>query len=89
MSGITHSLAWLRHVLTGDPVYSTVSLFDGFEANLEIVAGAATRTVTFPVTWVWLGPRLSMISAGAVAGVALRCNGTTDANMIAAYAVSA
>lgn len=84
----THHFGWERHVLTGNVVYSTSGLFDGYETSVEVVAGGARRTLGFPVTWVWLGKMPVDIAAGLVGVFSLRGNGTGDGNVIAAWAVS-
>ncbi|MGE0349816.1 hypothetical protein [Hydrogenophaga sp.] len=74
---------------TGDITFTASNMAAGRSFELEIVAGAADRDLVYPAAWVELGQALPLILlAGEILCIALRSNGTTEASVRAAGAVS-
>jgi hypothetical protein len=56
--------------------------------TVRIIAGASTRTLTFPSTWVFVGTKPADILSGKTGILTVTSFGTTEANCVAAWAVS-
>lgn len=74
---------------TGDITFTASNMAAGRTFELEIAAGASTRTLAWPAAWVALGAALPLsLASGEILCVAVRSNGTTEASVRAAAAVS-
>jgi hypothetical protein len=75
--------------LTGDVQFITANLSPGCSLSLRITADGTTRNFTFPVGWKFLGAAApASIAASKVGILSLTSYGTTDDDVIAAYAVT-
>lgn len=73
--------------LTGNLELLTSNLANGRELRLRLVCDGTQRTLTFPVDWKFVGPKPAGIAASKVAILSLASFGTTNADVVAAYAV--
>lgn len=68
--------------LTGGATFTTSGRAAGRHLELVLVAGAAARTLAWPVGWQAFGSALpTSLAAGAVLRLAIECLGTTDADI--------
>lgn len=89
IDGDSHHGAWLVCTIDAALEIATDNLFDGFECNVQIVEDdSSEQDLTWPAGWVWLGSTPATLAADAVGVVAIRCNGSADANVVAAWGVS-
>jgi hypothetical protein len=73
--------------LTGDLTLTTSNRATGRTAVIRLLPGAAQRTLTFPVGWVFLGTKPATLAASKTAVLSLTFFGTADTDCVAAYAV--
>lgn len=73
--------------LTGDLELLSSNLANGREVRLRLVCDATGRTLTFPTDWKFVGTKPANIAASKVAILSLAAFGTTNADVVAAYAV--
>jgi hypothetical protein len=73
--------------LTGDLELTTSNLANGRSLVIRLVNDASQRTLTFPTDWKFLGTKPANIAASKVAVLSLTAFGTTNADVVAAYAV--
>lgn len=73
--------------LTGNLELTTSNLAAGRTVVLRLLPGASQRTLTFPVDWVFIGSKPANIAASKTAVLSLTAFGTTNADVVAAYAV--
>lgn len=79
----------ITHNLTGNTTYTVNTATYGTGRTLTVrITTAATRLLTFPSSWVFLGPRPSAILANNTGVLSVTCFGTTEADCVAAWAVS-
>lgn len=77
-----------RYAMEDDAVFSSVARAPGRSARVVLKAGNASRNLTFPADWVFVGaPRPATLAAGKRAVLALDCDGATDADVTATYLV--
>lgn len=72
--------------LTGALTFTTSSRASGRQVTIRLVCDSTTRTLTFPVGWVFLGNRPAEIAASKVGVLSVTFFGTSDADCLAAYA---
>jgi hypothetical protein len=72
--------------LTGNLEFLTSNLANGREVRLRLVCDATQRTLTFPTDWKFVCLKPANIAASKVAILSLAAFGTTNADVIAAYA---
>lgn len=75
------------HAITGNITYTTSNLADGREVTIIITCDATARTFTFPAGWVFVGAKPTGIAISKKAVLTLTATSTTDASVVAAYAV--
>jgi hypothetical protein len=73
--------------LTGNLVLTTSNLANGRTLVIRLVADANQRTLTFPTDWKFLGTKPANIAASKVGVLSITAFGTTNADVVAAYAV--
>ncbi len=73
--------------LTGNLVLTTSNLANGRTLVIRLVADANQRTLTFPTDWKFLGTKPANIAASKVGVLSITAFGTTNAYVVAAYAV--
>jgi hypothetical protein len=73
--------------LTGDLELTTSNLANGRTLVIRLVADGSQRTLTFPTDWKFLGTKPANIAASKVAVLSITAFGTTNADVVAAYAV--
>jgi hypothetical protein len=73
--------------LTGALELLTSNLANGREVRLRLVCDATQRTLTFPTDWRFVGTKPANLAASKVAVLSLAAFGTTNADVVAAYAV--
>ncbi len=77
----------MTHDITGNITYTTSNKGTGKRKTIKILADGSTRTFTFP-SWKFIGAAApTNISANKTAILTLECFSTTDASIVAAYAV--
>ena len=75
--------------IASNTTYSTPSnIASGRSKTVKLLCDGTTRTLTFPA-WKFLGVKPTEIAANKTAVLTLTCFGTTDADIVAAYAVEA
>jgi hypothetical protein len=72
--------------LTGNLELTTSNLANGRTLVLRIVADATQRTFTFPVDWKFVSTKPATLDASKTAILSLTAFGSTNADVIAAYA---
>ncbi len=72
---------------TGPLELTTSNLANGRTTGLRLIPGASSRTLIFPVDWVFVSAKPASIPANKVARLSIECHGTTDANVVAAIAI--
>lgn len=73
--------------LTGDIEFTTANLGAGRSCSVRIEADGSTRSFTFPANWVFVGTAPTDIASGKTGVLSLTAYGSTDATVVAAYAV--
>lgn len=73
--------------LTGALELLSSNLANGREVRLRLVCDGTQRTLTFPTDWKFVGTKPANIAASKVAILSLAAFGTTNADVVAAYAV--
>lgn len=73
--------------LTGNLELLTSNLANSREVRLRLVCDGTQRTLTFPTDWKFVGTKPANIAASKVAILSLAAFGTTNADVVAAYAV--
>jgi hypothetical protein len=73
--------------LTGNLELTTSNLANGRTLVIRLVADANQRTLTFPTDWKFLGTKPANIAASKVGVLSITAFGTTNADVVAAYAV--
>lgn len=76
--------------LTGDVEFTTANRIAPHAKAVRIIADGSDRAFTFPAGWTWVGAEApATIAANKTAILSVTCFGTTDADIVAAYAVEA
>lgn len=73
--------------LTGALEFLSSNLANGREVRLRLVCDSTQRALTFPTDWKFVGTKPANIAASKVAILSLAAFGTTNADVVAAYAV--
>jgi hypothetical protein len=73
--------------LTGALEFLSSNLANGREVRLRLVCDSTQRALTFPTDWKFVCPKPANIAASKVAVLSLAAYGTTNADVVAAYAV--
>jgi hypothetical protein len=73
--------------LTGALELLSSNLANGSEVRLRLVCDGTEQTLTFPTDWKFVGTKPANIAASKVAILTLAAFGTTNADVVAAYAV--
>jgi hypothetical protein len=73
--------------LTGPLELTTSNLANGRSTGLRLIPGASSRTLIFPVDWVFVSAKPASIPANKVARLSIECHGTTNAAVVAAIAI--
>jgi hypothetical protein len=73
--------------LTGALELLASNLANGREVRLRLVCDGTQRTLTFPTDWKFVGTKPANLAASKVAILSLAAFGTTNADVVAAYAV--
>lgn len=74
--------------LTGNVTFTTSNLAAGRSVTIRIIGDSSLRTLTFPGGWKFVGNAApASLDANKTAIITVTSFGTTDANVIAAYAV--
>jgi hypothetical protein len=73
--------------LTGNLELLTGNLANGREVRLRLVNDATLRTLAFPAGWKFIGTKPADIAVSKVAILSLAAFGTTNADVVAAYAM--
>ena len=73
--------------LTGALELLSNNLANGREVRLRLVCDGTQRALTFPTDWKFIGTKPANIAASKVAILSLAAFGTTNADVVAAYAV--
>ena len=73
--------------LTGNLELTTSNLANGRTLVLRLVADGSQRTLTFPTDWKFLGTKPANIAASKMGVISITAFGTTNADVVAAYAV--
>lgn len=74
--------------LTGVITFTTSNLAAGRSKTIRVVGDASNRALTFPAGWKFVGAEApTELASGKTAILTLTSFGTTDANVVAAYAV--
>ncbi|MFZ9086620.1 MAG: hypothetical protein ACO3C6_08650 [Steroidobacteraceae bacterium] len=73
--------------LTGDLELDTSNLANGRRTGLRLIAGAATRTLTFPVGWQFVSIKPATLPANKVARMTIECHGSSNASVIAGISI--
>jgi hypothetical protein len=73
--------------LTGALELLSSNLANGREVRLRLVCDGTEQTLTFPTDWKFVGTKPANIAASKVAILTLAAFGTTNADVVAAYAV--
>ena len=76
--------------LTGDVTFASTNLSSVKPLAIRIVADGTDRALSFPASWVFLtNSAPASIAAGKTAILSVTSFGSTDADVVAAYAVEA
>lgn len=73
-------------LLTGALELLSSNLANGQEVRLRLVCDATDRALTFPTDWKFVGTKPATLAASKVAILSLASFGTTNADVVAAYA---
>lgn len=73
--------------LTGPLTFVSSNLANGLETRLRLVCDSTTRNLTFPINWKFVGTKPPNISASKVAILSLASFGSSDTDVVAAFAV--
>jgi hypothetical protein len=68
--------------LAGDVGFTASNLANGRTSGVRIIAGVASRTLTFPAEWTFIGTKPASIPSGKTAKMSIECYGTTDADVL-------
>jgi hypothetical protein len=80
--------AWCRTVaLTGNIAFTTSNRGAGKEMLIRVTADGSLRTLTFPAGWTFVGAEPADIAASKVGLLSIRCFGSADSDILAAWAV--
>jgi hypothetical protein len=71
--------------LTGALTFTSSNRATGRAVVLRLIPGASTRTLTFPVDWVFYSDKPATIAANKAAVLSLTFFGTADADCVAMY----
>lgn len=75
--------------LTGSIIYTALNYEIGKTVTVKVTGSASTsRTLTFPTGWVFVGAKPTSIAAGKTGILTVTSFGTTEADCVAAWAVS-
>ena len=72
---------------TGPLELTTSNLANGRTTGLRLIPGASSRTLIFPVDWVFVSAKPASLPANKVARLSIECHGTTNAAVVAAIAI--
>lgn len=73
--------------VNGNLTLATANATAGKQMSLRIVGSSASSTLTVPAGWTFIGASApTVISANKISALSLKCYGTGDANVLAAYA---
>lgn len=73
--------------LSGTTAFSAANYGSGRALSVRMVAGASTRTISFPTTWKWLGGGTgpTSVPANKVAMISLISYGTAESDVVAGW----
>lgn len=72
--------------LAGDITFTTSNLAAGRSKTIRIIGDGSSRTLAFPVGWIFVGAAApTSLAANKVAVLTMTSFGTADANVVAAY----
>lgn len=74
---------------TGTVTFTGSNYTAGKSASVRIVPGASNRTLTFPSGWKFVSFKPAEIAANKVGILALSCYGSSESDVVAAWAVEA
>lgn len=83
------ALLQTQGALTGNITYTGSNYAAGSSVTIRVVGGTSSQTLTFPSGWVFVGTAPTSLAAGKTAILTVTSFGTTAANVVAAWAVSA
>lgn len=75
--------------MSGNLSLTTSNLANGRTVSLRLIASGATRALTVPSGWLFLGAKPTTVASGKTAVLSLTMFGSVDADCIAAYGVQA
>jgi hypothetical protein len=75
--------------LSGNMTLTSAGLAAGREVSLRIIADGSTRSLSFPSGWTFIGSEPTDIAANKTGVLSLKSYGSTDADIVAAWAVEA
>ena len=78
---------FLLHTLSGNVSYTASNFATGRSLTVRVKSDATLRTLAFPAGWVFVSPKPTNISASKTGILTLTSFGTTDADVVAAWAV--
>jgi hypothetical protein len=81
------SEGYLTHSITGNITYTASNYAIGRSLSIRITSDATQRTLTFPTNWVFVGAKPTAIAASKKAILSVTSFGTTEAEVVASYAV--
>lgn len=75
--------------LEGNITFAAQQHFPGRAVTVRVknTSGVSSRTLSFPSSWIFLGSKPSSIGPSKTAVLSVTCLGTSDADVIAAWAV--
>ena len=73
--------------LTGNLELTTSNLANGRRTGLRLIAGASSRTLTFPVDWQFVSSKPATLPANKVARMTIECHGSSNASVIAGISI--
>lgn len=76
-------------VLTGNPTFNTANRANGLFKSIRIDSNGSSRTLSFNVSWKWLGVDNSAgatLASGKIGVLSLTCYGTAETDIVAVYA---
>lgn len=78
----------LTRTASGNITFSGSSYTAGNSATVRVVAGASERTLTFPSSWVWVSVKPTALAANETGILTITCFGSTESDVVAAWAWS-
>lgn len=78
----------LTRTASGNITFTGSSYTAGNSATVRVVAGASERTLTFPSSWVWVSVKPTALAANETGILTITCFGSTESDVVAAWAWS-